>query len=77
MVSPGLLLFLLPFLFNIENQVLPPGCRPYSPTRRARVYEPEAGPEAGPGSLLLRNPYAQLLPDFVCHPDGQVPVLNG
>ena len=34
---------------NIENLVLPPGCRPYSPTRRARVYEPEAGPEAGPG----------------------------
>ncbi|CAB1067692.1 hypothetical protein D1AOALGA4SA_98 [Olavius algarvensis Delta 1 endosymbiont] len=37
------------FYFVAENLVLPPGCRPYSPTRRARVYEPEAGPEAGPG----------------------------
>ena len=25
----------------------PPACKPYSPTRRARVYEPEAEPEAG------------------------------
>jgi len=36
-----------------QSRALPPGCRPYSPIRRARVYEPEAGPEAGPGSLQM------------------------
>jgi len=45
------------FYFVAENLVLPPGCRPYSPTRRARVYEPEAGPEAGPGQSPSAMPW--------------------
>ena len=32
-------------------RLYPPACKPCSPTRRARVYEPEAGLEAEPEAI--------------------------